>query len=160
MLSGKVAVVTGAGRGIGAAAARLLAGQGARVLVNDLDREPAEKMAAELVAAGGEAIAVPGSVVEPGFADGLIGTCMERLGTPDVMVNNAGFLWDGMLHKMTDDQWGAVIECHMTAPFRLLRAAAPHMRDAAKAEIDKFGKPSDRSIVNVSSTSGLHGNVG
>jgi 3-oxoacyl-[acyl-carrier protein] reductase len=77
-----------------------------------------------------------------------------------VLVNNAGFLWDGMLHKMTDAQWGAIIECHVTAPFRLLRSAAPHMRDAAKAEIEQHGQPGDRSIVNVSSTSGLHGNVG
>ena len=160
MLKGKTAIVTGAGRGIGAAAARLLAGQGAQVLVNDLDRVPAEEIAAALVSAGGEAIAVPGSVVEPDFADMLVGTCVDHFGAPDVLVNNAGFLHDGMLHKMTDAQWSAIIDCHLTAPFRLIRAAAPHMREAARAEVELHGRPNDRSIVNVSSTSGLHGNIG
>ena len=160
MLAGRIAIVTGAGRGIGAAAARLLAGQGARVLVNDLDMAPASATAEALTSAGGEAFAVAGSVTSEGFPDSLIASCVERYGAPHIIVNNAGFLFDGMIHKMTDNQWSAVVQCHLTAPFQLVRAAAPHMRAAAKDEIDQFGRPSDRSIVNVSSTSGLHGNVG
>ena len=160
MLKGRIAIVTGAGRGIGAAAARLLANQGARVVVNDLDHAPATATVDAVTASGGEAFAYTGSVMDAEFPGSLVSACVEKYGAPHVIVNNAGFLFDGMAHKMSDDQWNAILQCHLTAPFQLMRAAAPHMRDAAKAETEQFGRPSDRSIVNVSSTSGLHGNIG
>jgi len=160
MLSGRVAIVTGSGRGIGLAAARRLAGEGAKVVVNDLHAEQAEEAAAAVRAAGAEALAVAGSVTEDGFPDHLMKSTADTFGAPDIIVNNAGFLWDGMLHKMSDKQWEAIVDCHVGAPFRMVRAAAPYMRDAAKEEIGRLGAPRDRSIVNVSSTSGLHGNIG
>ena len=157
-----VVVVTGAGRGIGAAAARLFAEHGASVVVNDLDREPAEATAREIASgARGSALAVPGSVTEDGFPEHLLQTAADHFGHVNVVVNNAGFLWDGMLHTMTDEQWRAILEVHATAPFRMIRAAAKHLREPAKAELASGeGFSRNRCIVNVSSTSGLHGNVG
>ena len=160
MLARRVAIVTGSGRGIGLAAARRLAREGARVVVNDLDGSVAEAAASEIRAAGGEAIAIGGSITDDGAPERLVEAAVAEFGVPDILVNNAGFLWDGVLHKMSDKQWAAVLECHLTAPFRLVRAAAPHLRAAAKSEIERDGMPRDRAVVNVSSTSGLHGNVG
>jgi len=159
MLAGRCAIVTGAGRGVGAATALLLGREGAKVVVNDLDAEVAEATVSAVHDAGGDAIALGGSVSDHDFPDRLVDAAMAY-GGPDIIVNNAGFLWDGMLHKMSDAQWDAIIACHVTAPFRIIRAAAPHLREAAKADIAHYGMPRDRSIVNVSSTSGLHGNVG
>ena len=157
----QVVVVTGAGRGIGAATARLFAEHGASVVVNDLDAGPAESTADAIRQSGGEAHAVAGSVTEDGFAESLLAQAVERYGKLNVLVNNAGFTWDGMLHTMTDDQWRAVMEIHTFAPFRLIRAAAPYLREPGKQE-RAAGTPfsENRVIVNVSSTSGLHGNVG
>lgn len=160
MFQDQVAIVTGAGRGIGAAAAKLFAQYGASVVVNDLDAAPCEEVVAEIKAAGGEATAVPGSVTDPQFPDHLMQAAMGAYGKINILVNNAGFTWDGMLHKMSDEQWQAVLDIHATAPFRLIRAAAPYMREAAKAEKEAGGPVEPRCIVNVSSTSGLHGNVG
>jgi 3-oxoacyl-[acyl-carrier protein] reductase len=161
LFENQVVVVTGAGRGIGAAAARLFAREGARVVVNDLDEAPARAVADEIAAAGGEALAVAGDVTATDFPDRLLDTAVARFGKLNVLVNNAGFLWDGMLHTMTDEQWDRVLEIHATVPFRMIRAAARHLREPAKAELDA-GAPfsENRCIVNVSSTSGLHGNVG
>jgi 3-oxoacyl-[acyl-carrier protein] reductase len=156
----RTVIITGAGRGIGAAAARLFGREGARVVVNDLDAAEAEASATAVRSAGGEAVAVAGSVVDPAMPDKLIRAAVDEYGGIDVMVNNAGFLFDGMSHKMSDEQWDAIMQCHLTAPFKLMRAAAPHLRDAARAEIERDGAPRDRAIVNISSTSGLHGNVG
>ena len=130
------------------------------MVINDLDADEAHASAAAVRAAGGEAIAVPGSVTDANLPDALMRATLEAYGTPDVIVNNAGFLWDGVLHNMSDRQFEEVIACHLTAPFRLLRAAAPHMRGSAKAELAAGRRPRDRSIINVSSTSGLHGNFG
>ena len=160
MLASRSAIVTGAGRGIGAAVSRLLAQHGASVVVNDLDLAAAEATCAAITGAGGVAHPVAGSVMDEGFAERLVGASLAQHGSVDIIVNNAGFLWDGVLHKMEDRQWSAVLECHLTAPFKLARAASAHMREQAKAEIAAGGAPRDRSIVNVSSTSGLHGNVG
>ena len=160
MLAGRTAIITGAGRGIGAASALAFGREGARVVINDLDADEAHASAAAVRAAGGEAIAVPGSVTDANLPDALMRATLEAYGTPDVIVNNAGFLWDGVLHNMSDRQFEEVIACHLTAPFRLLRAAAPHMRGSAKAELAAGRRPRDRSIINVSSTSGLHGNFG
>ena len=157
----QVVVVTGAGRGIGAATAQLFAEHGAAVVVNDLDAGPAEETVEAIRAAGGEAHAVAGSVTEDGFAESLLDQAAERYGPLNVLVNNAGFTWDAMLHTMTDEQWRAVMEIHTFAPFRLIRAAAKHLREPAKQEL-AAGEPFSRNrcVVNVSSTSGLHGNVG
>ena len=160
MLRHRAIILTGAGRGIGAAASRLFGREGAKLVLNDLDAAEAEVIAAEVRAAGGEAVAVGGSVTDSALPDKLVNAALEAYGGVDGIVNNAGFLWDGMLHKMDDKQWEAILDCHISAPFRLIRAAAPHMRDAAKAEIDKHGAAKDRAIVNVSSTTGLHGAVG
>ena len=157
----QVVVVTGAGRGIGAATARLFAAHGAAVVVNDLDAGPAEETVAAIRGDGGEALAVPGNVTEDGFPERLLDAAARRFGGLNVLVNNAGFTWDGMLHTMSDEQWRAVLDIHATAPFRLIRAAAKHLREPAKAELEAgqaFSK--NRCIVNVSSVSGLHGNVG
>jgi 3-oxoacyl-[acyl-carrier protein] reductase len=160
MLTSKVVVITGAGRGIGAAAARLMAREGARVVVNDLDQVVAEETAQAITTAGGSATAFGGSVMADGFSEKLLAHAAREFGPVDILVNNAGFLFDGMLHKMDDDQWASIIDCHLSAPFRTIRAAAPYMRDAAKREMEGGGRPADRCIVNVSSTSGLHGNFG
>lgn len=160
MFQNQVVIVTGAGRGIGAAAAKLFAQYGASVVVNDLDAAPCEEVVAEIKAAGGEATAVHGSVTDPQFPDQLMQAAIAAYGKINILVNNAGFTWDGMLHKMSDEQWQAVLDIHATAPFRMIRAAAPYMREAAKAEKEAGGPVEPRCIVNVSSTSGLHGNVG
>ena len=160
LFNDQVAVITGSGRGIGAAAARLFAAYGARVVVTDLDPEPAEGMAAEINAGGGEAIAIPGDVTDPNFPARLLGEAADRFGKLNILVNNAGYTWDGMIHKMSDAQYQAMLDVHLVAPFRMIRAAAPYMREPAKQELET-GKPFEpRCIVNVSSTSGLHGNVG
>ncbi len=161
MFENQVVVITGAGRGIGAAAAKLFARHGARVVVNDLDAGPSEAVAAEIEAAGGTALAVAGDVTDPAFPDRLLRAAVDAFGKINVLVNNAGYTWDGMLHKMSDAQWQAILEVHATAPFRLVRAAAAYLREPAKAELEAglpFQEP--RCIVNVSSTSGLHGKTG
>ena len=160
MFENQVVVVTGAGRGIGAAAATLFARQGAKVVVNDLNQEPAAEVVAAINAAGGEAIAVAGDVTEVGFPEQLMETAVATYGKINVLVNNAGYTWDGMLHKMSDKQWQAILDVHATAPFRMIRAVAPYMRDLAKEEMKTGGLKEPRCIVNVSSTSGLHGNIG
>ncbi len=153
-------LITGAGRGIGAAAALLFAREGARVVVSDRDAAPADEVVAAIRSAGGEAIAVCGDITDPAFPQALVEAAVDEFGALHVLVNNAGYTWDGMLHKMTDKQWEAILAVHATAPFRLVRAAAPYMRDAAKREEAEVGKATPRCIINVSSTSGLHGNVG
>lgn len=161
LLEDHVAVVSGAGRGIGAATARLFAQEGAKVVVNDLDEDHAIETAAAIQSAGGEALAIAGSVTDPRFPDELMKRTVDHYGKINVLVNNAGYTWDGMLHKMSDEQWQAMLDIHATAPFRMVRALAPYMREAAKTEIERSGFPQEnRCIINVSSTSGLHGNIG
>lgn len=161
MLDNQVAIITGAARGIGAAAAKLFAQEGARVVVNDLDAVTLATVVDEIKANGGMALAVPGSVTDAAFPDQLMKATIDAFGKINILVNNAGYTWDAMLHKMTDEQWQAILDVHATAPFRMIRAVAPYMRDLAKAEIQEAGAPREpRCIVNISSTSGLHGNIG
>ena len=151
-LNGKVAIVSGSGRGIGREVALKLASEGAAVVVNDLDAEPANEVVAEIEAAGGRAMACVGSVTEPGFGERFVAAATENFGGLDVIVNNAGYTWDNVIQKMTDEQWDAILDVHLGASFRILRAAQPYFK----------ANPTDyhRKVVNVSSTSGFYGNAG
>ena len=158
-LDGKVALVSGSGRGIGRAIALKLASEGARVVVNDLDEAPAREVVAEIQAAGGTAVACPGSVTAPDFADRFVGTAVQTYGGLDIIINNAGYTWDNVVQKMTDEQWYAMMDTHLTAPFRILRAAQPVIRKLTKAEAEQ-GRRVMRKVVNISSVAGLFGNAG
>jgi 3-oxoacyl-[acyl-carrier protein] reductase len=158
-LEGKVALVTGSGRGIGRAIAMKLAAEGASVVVNDLDAAPADETVQAIAAAGGRAIACPGSVAAPDFAERFVGTAMDTFGGIDIIVNNAGYTWDNVIQKTTDEQWAAMLDVHLTAPFRILRAAQPLIRRFSQAE-QAVGRRVVRKVVNISSMSGLFGNVG
>lgn len=158
-LEGKVALVSGSGRGIGREIALKLASEGARVVVNDLDAEPAHLTVNEVLAAGGQAVACIGSVTEADFGDRFVKTALETFGGIDIIVNNAGYTWDNVIQKMSDEQWEDILAVHLTAPFRILRAAAPFIRDAAKREADADTLVF-RKVVNISSTSGVYGNAG
>lgn len=158
-LDGKVAIVTGAGRGIGRAIALKLAEEGAQVVVNDLDAQPAEDVVQAIREAGGVAVCCAGSVVDEVFPGRIVGAALQHLGGLDIIVNNAGYTWDGAIQKMSDDQWASIVDVHLTAPFRLLRAAQPVIRELAKADEAK-GRPIVRKVVNVSSLAGLFGNAG
>lgn len=158
-LQGKVALITGSGRGIGRSIALKLASEGASVVVNDLDEAPAQEVVAEIRAAGGQAVACVGSVTAPDFAERFIGTAVSEFKGLDIIVNNAGYTWDNVVQKMTDEQWYAMLDVHLTAPFRILRAAQPVMRALAKQE-KEAGKSVVRKVVNISSVAGLFGNAG
>ena len=158
-LEGKVALITGSGRGIGRSIALKLASEGARIVVNDLDAEPAGEVVQAIRAAGGEAVACVGSVVAPDFADRFIGTAVSEYKGLDIIVNNAGYTWDSILQKMTDEQWYAILDVHLTAPFRILRAAQPVIRALHKAEGEAHQRVV-RKVVNISSMAGLFGNAG
>jgi 3-oxoacyl-[acyl-carrier protein] reductase len=159
LLQGKSAIVTGSGRGIGRSVAMLFAEHGAAVVINDIDADVAQATAGEINKSGGRAAVCAGSVTDVEFPDRLVKTCAESFGGIDIIVNNAGYTWDAVVQNMTDEQWYAMIDVHLTAPFRIIRAASPYMREVAKQEIAE-GKRVHRKIVNVSSTSGVAGNPG
>jgi 3-oxoacyl-[acyl-carrier protein] reductase len=156
VLEGKAAIVTGSARGIGRATAELLAGQGARVLINDLDGDVAEQAASEIA---GETAVFAGNLTQPGVPDQLVQRAVDEFGRIDIIVNNAGYTWDGVAHKMTDEQFQAMLDIHTIVPFRIIRAAAPHIREPAKAEREQ-GQEVFRKIVSVTSVSGTMGNAG
>ncbi len=156
VLDGKAAIVTGSARGIGRATAELLASEGAQVLINDLDGDVADQSAGEIQ---GETATFAGDLTKEGVADKLVETAVDSFGRIDIIVNNAGYTWDGPIHKMADDQFQAMLDIHTIVPFRVLRAAAPHLREPAKKERDE-GQEVFRKIVNVSSISGTFGNAG
>ena len=158
-LEGKVALITGSGRGIGRSIALKLASEGAHVVVNDLDEAPAQEVVAAIRAAGGQAVACIGSVTAPDFAERFIGTAVSEFKGLDIIVNNAGYTWDNVVQKMTDEQWYAMLDVHLTAPFRILRAAQPVIRALSKQE-KEAGKSVVRKVVNISSVAGLFGNAG
>jgi 3-oxoacyl-[acyl-carrier protein] reductase len=157
MLADRVAIVTGAGQGIGAATARTLAAEGARVVVADLDAARVKSVVEEI---GPEAATeFVGDLTGSGVPDALVARAIESYGALDIVVNNAGYNWDGLLHTMTDEQFQSQLDIHVVVPFRLLRAAAPHMRGPAKAEaaqgIERF-----RKVVNVTSVAAVFGQPG
>ncbi len=158
-LDGKVALVSGSGRGIGQAIALKLASEGARVVVNDLDADPANETVAMIKDMGSDAVACIGNVTAPDFGDRFVKTAVDTFDGLDIIVNNAGFTWDTVVQKMTDEQWQAIMDVHVTAPFRILRAAAEFIRIYSKGEAEK-GQEIFRKVVNISSISGLYGNAG
>jgi 3-oxoacyl-[acyl-carrier protein] reductase len=156
VLDGKSAIVTGSARGIGRATAELLVGEGAQVLINDLDGDVAEQAAGEIQ---GETAVFAGDLTKEGVPDQLVEKAVEAFGKLDIVVNNAGYTWDGPIHKMADDQFQAMLDIHTVVPFRVLRAVAPHMREPAKKEREE-GTEVFRKVVNVTSISGTFGNAG
>src|SRR5262245_19950348 len=159
LLKDKSAIVTGSGRGIGRSIAKLFAEHGASVVINDIDEDVAKKTASEITESGGKAVACAGSVTDVEFPERLVKTCAESFAGIDIIVNNAGYTWDAVIQNMTDEQWYAMIDVHVTAPFRIIRAATPYMREVAKQEIAER-KRVHRKIINISSTSGVAGNPG
>jgi len=155
-LDGKAAIVTGSARGIGRATAELLAEQGARVLINDLDGDVAAEASKGIA---GETVSFAGDLTKEGVPDKLVEAAVEAFGQLDIVVNNAGYTWDGPVHKMSDEQFQAMLDIHNVVPFRVLRAAAPHLREPAKKEREE-GREVFRKVVNVSSVSGTMGNAG
>ncbi|KAK7530596.1 uncharacterized protein J3D65DRAFT_129932 [Phyllosticta citribraziliensis] len=152
LLQGQVAIITGSGQGIGAETARLFANEGAKVVVSDIDAKKAKDVAESINGNGGRALDVPGDMLDSNYIDELVKRAAEfGNGKIHIIVNNAGYTWDGVIHKTTDKQWDTIIALHNTAPFKLVRAAAPFFRV-------KDNEP--RCIINISSTSGLHGNAG
>ncbi|RUP00824.1 MAG: SDR family oxidoreductase [Mycobacterium sp.] len=158
-LDGKIALVSGSGRGIGRAIAEKLAGDGAKVVVNDLDAGPAKETVAAIEAAGGTAVVCAGSVAEDGFAERFVQTAVDEYGGVDIIVNNAGYTWDSVVQKMSDEQWDAILDVHLKAPFRILRAAQPVISSAVKKEREA-GNVRCRKVVNISSIAGTGGNAG
>jgi 3-oxoacyl-[acyl-carrier protein] reductase len=158
-LEGKIALVSGSGRGIGRAIALKLASEGARLVINDLDEGPADAVMAEIVALGGQAVACNGDVTEAGFGERFVGAALERFGGLDIVVNNAGYTWDNVIQKTDDEQFAAMLAVHVEAPFRILRAAAGPIRELAKAEAEA-GRTVHRKVVNIASMVGLYGNAG
>jgi len=153
LLAGQVAIITGAGQGIGAECARLFANEGAKVIVADVDAEKATAVVDAINSTSPErAISIPGDILDEQYIPMLVNKAAEfGDGKITCIVNNAGYTWDAVIHKMTDNQYKTILDVHATAPFRLVRTAAPYFRVTDCVP---------RSIINISSTSGLHGNAG
>ena len=160
LLKDRVALITGSGRGIGQATAIMFAKQGAKVVVSDIDAEPAEETVAEIQKDGGEAAAYVGDVTGPDFAQGIVKKAHDSFGALHIIVNNAGFTWDSLIHKMSEEQWDKILDIHLKAPFRIIQAAKPLFCDAAKEEMKQNGAAIARKIINISSVAGVGGNLG
>jgi 3-oxoacyl-[acyl-carrier protein] reductase len=156
LLDGKSAIITGSARGIGRATAELFTSEGAKVLINDLDGDVAEQASNEI---DGETAVFAGDLTQPGACDDLVKAGTDAFGQIDIVVNNAGYTWDGVVHRMTDEQFQAMLDIHTIVPFRMIRALAPSWREAAKKEREA-GEEVFRKIVNITSISGTMGNAG
>ena len=156
MLDDRVAIITGSARGIGRATAELLSREGAKVVINDLDGDVAEQAASEIA---GEAVVHVGDLTQERAADELVQTAIDAWGRLDIVVNNAGYTIDAPIHKMDDDAFQRMLDIHTIVPFRMCRAAAPHLREPAKREREE-GREVFRKIVNVTSIAGTMGNAG
>jgi 3-oxoacyl-[acyl-carrier protein] reductase len=156
LLDGRSAIITGSARGIGRATAELFVSEGAKVLINDIDGDIAEQAASEI---DGETAVFSGDLTKDGVPDKLVESAQEAFGSVDILVNNAGYTHDDVIHKMSDEQFQAMLDIHTVVPFRMIRALAPAWREAAKAE-KADGKEYFRKIVNISSISGTMGNAG
>ncbi|OAL18063.1 hypothetical protein AYO22_10985 [Fonsecaea multimorphosa] len=159
----QVVLITGAGQGgnpfltvtlgIGRSAALLLASKGAKIGINDLDRDKAQEVVNEILAKGGQAECYPGDVLDPLFPGSFVAAILKKWGKINCLINNAGFCHDGAIHKMADEKFDIIMKVHNYTPFRMIRALSTHWMDPANLDMAK-------SIVNVSSTSGLHGSMG
>ena len=158
-LDGRVALISGGGRGIGRCAALLLAREGAKVVINDVDPAPVEDVVDEIRSNGGEAVACVGSVTDSDFPERFIATALDTYDDLHIIINNAGYTWDAMIQNMTEEQYDAMIEVHLKAPWRILKEAAAVIRGKAKEEAEN-GKRIVRKVVNISSISGTRGNAG
>jgi 3-oxoacyl-[acyl-carrier protein] reductase len=155
-LQGKTALVTGSARGIGRAVACKLAQCGASVMLTDIDEAPLREAASF---AGEQASFLTGDLTSPEFPDKLVDTTIARFGSIDIIVNNAGYVWDNVIQKMTDEQFQAMLNIHVVAPFRILRAASHWIREAAKRDAAE-GRRTMRKVVNITSISGVDGIAG
>ena len=156
VLEGKSAIVTGSARGIGRATAELLVSQGAQVLINDLDADIAQQASDEI---DGQTAVFAGDLTVGDTPDKLVQAAVDAFGKIDIIVNNAGYTIDAPIHKMTDEQFQAMLDIHTIVPFRVARALAPHWREAAKKEREE-GVEVFRKLINTSSTTGMMGNAG
>ena len=159
MLAGRTCIVTGGGRGIGKATCLLFAQEGGKVVVCDIDDTPATETVQEIKKAGGEAVAVVDDITAAGVPERIIETAINSFGDMHVIVNNAGYTWDKVIQNITDENWDAIIQIHLTAPFRILRAAASVIKENAKVE-KATGKVIIRKVVNISSTAATIGGAG
>ncbi|HZQ55457.1 MAG TPA: SDR family NAD(P)-dependent oxidoreductase [Bryobacteraceae bacterium] len=158
-LANKTAVVTGAGRGIGRAIAQKLAAAGASTLLADIDDSALDEAKNEIQKTGSKLSAIAGDLSDPRFPQTVIDRAVQEFGSVDIIVNNAGYTWDNVIQKTSDEQFQAMLDIHVVAPFRLLRAASHWIREAAKKE-SETGRPRVRKVVNITSISGLDGNPG
>jgi len=158
-LAGKVALITGAGRGAGQALALKLASEGASVVVNDIDQSAVDETIAAIASRGGRALGCTGDVTDPTFPDRFVQCALSEFGGLDIIVNNAGYPWANPIEAVTDAQFQTMLDVHVTAPFRLLRAAGPTIRRFAEAEAAE-GREVFRKVVNVSSMAGIGGAAG
>lgn len=158
-IDGRVAIVTGAGRGIGQGTAMALSREGASIVCNDLEQGPADETVRMIEADGGKAVALAGSVTEPDLGEKLTALAVERFGGLHIVVTAAGYTWDGMVHRMTDEQWQAIIDVHLTGTFRVARDAFKVMREHAREEKERGENVPARHLVTISSLSGF-GNIG
>lgn len=159
-LAGKVALISGSGRGIGREIALKLASEGAHIVVNDLDEAPANETVEAILAAGGKAVACPGNVTDSDFGQRFVAAAVDNFGGVDIIVNNAGYTWDNVIQKMSDDQWDAILDVHLKAPYKILQAAQPVISSAVKAAKAAGEDVPCRKVVNISSIAGLTGNAG
>ena len=158
-LESKSALVTGAGRGIGRAIAVKLAEYGASVMINDVDAAPAQETESIIRNAGGRAASMAGSVTDAAFPQQLVDATIAQFGSLDIIVNNAGYTWDNVIQKSTDEQFQAMLDVHLKAPFRILRAASGWIRETAKREAAE-GVRVMRKVVNITSVAGTDGGAG